>query len=125
MQSENLDLKMQVTNLEHDLLNERNKNQEDYNRNLDVIKHSLNASVQEEKVKSEEILMKHKEDFYKLTLKCDSLLQQNLDLNADLTAAKDRVKDLEAENFEKHKENYILNNELDFEQVRAEKLYKK
>lgn len=63
--------------------------------------------------------MAQKEQNYKLRVDIQGLEERNSILKEQLKLFRERISDLERENLIQSKENYILNSELDYENVRA------
>jgi hypothetical protein len=95
----------------------------------DVTIESVKAQVQEQvldfKVKSDEKLLKEKEENFKLRVQNQGLEERVAVLKDQLNAFRFRILELERENIKQTKENYILNSELDYENVKNTQIQKR
>ena len=66
--------------------------------------------------------MVEKETNYKMKIEIQGLLERNSVLNEQLVQYRERVQELERESVQNYKENYILQNELDYENIRTTQL---
>ena len=63
--------------------------------------------------------MREKEANYKYKIEIQGLQERNQVLKEQLLVFRERITELEKENIAQSKENYILNSELDYENVRT------
>ena len=96
-----------------------------YDINIDMFKSQLHEQVLDQKVKFEEEILKEKEKGYKRQIEIQGLNERNQLLKEQLMVFRERITELEKENIVQSKENYILNCELDYENVRANQLHSK
>jgi len=123
VKGENLDLKAKVSTLEVELYEERTRQSTEFDKTLSVIKSQLESEFAERKAKVSEDLMREKDTVSKLTMQCSTLIERNEQLKADLDAKRQRINELEKDNIQQSKENYVLQNELDYEGLKTSQLY--
>jgi hypothetical protein len=119
LKDENVTLKLKISEMESDILEERQAKQMKYDINIDMFKSQLHEQVLDQKVKFEEEILKEKEKGYKRQVEIQGLNERNQLLKEQLMVFRERITELEKENIVQSKENYILNCELDYENVRA------
>ena len=69
--------------------------------------------------------MRLKERIYKLTVEIQGYEERNQILKEQMLLFRQRITELEKESLAQHKENYVLNCELDYEAVKAKELQAK
>lgn len=125
LKDENVTLKLRLSDLEGDILEERQSKQLKYDMSVDAMRASMQDQILEQKVKFEENLMGEKERNYKLKIEIQGLNERNQLLKDQIMVFRDRITELEKENIIQSKENYILNSELDYNQAKTQQLQQK
>eukprot|EP00347_Sterkiella_histriomuscorum_P009953 403339244 len=125
LQDENLSLKLKVANAESELLEERYKKQHSMEYGLDLYKDQLKSKVEEQKQKYEVENLNLKQEVSKLNFKIESLIERNKVMREEMQMRMDRITELEHENFQYSKEQYVLQNELDYEVIKSSQISNK
>lgn len=73
----------------------------------------------------EEKLLASKEECHKYRVHIQGLEERMVILKEQLQSYRDRIIELEKENIERSKENYILNSELDYESIKNDQIQKR
>jgi hypothetical protein len=98
LQDENVDLKLKVTNLESELLEERQRKEIRFDKTIEAFKFNIQGEYYDVKLKFEERLMLERENNHKLRLEAETLKEKNLRLGLQLRAFVERSEKLEKEN---------------------------
>jgi hypothetical protein len=98
LQDENVDLKLKVTELQSELLDERQKKEIRFDKTIETFKHNIEGDYFDIKVKFEERIMQEKEINHKLRLEMQTMNEKNLRLGLQLRAFVERSEKLEKEN---------------------------
>lgn len=122
IKDENISLKMNVAQLETDLLDERESKKVKFEMNLDCVKAKLEEEMIQHKDLHSKELMTLKEANFRLKVELQSMVERNTILKEDLTNAKLRVGDLEKDNLLHCKENLALNSEIDYKNAKSQSL---
>ena len=122
LKDENITLKLRVSELESEILDEKNQKQMKYDLTLDTLKSQVQEQYLEQKVRFEEEIMVQKEQNYKYKVEIQGLNERNSILKDQLLVFRDRITELEKETIIQSKENYILNSELDYESTKNNQL---
>jgi hypothetical protein len=111
-------MKLKISDLEQELLDERFKKKVNYELTVETVKAQVQEQVLDYKVKCDEKLLKEKEENFKLKVQIQGFEERAGVLKDQLNAFRYRILELERENIQQSKENYILNSELDYENVK-------
>lgn len=115
-------LKLKVSDLEGELLEERQQKQMKQEFTIETLKGQVQEQYYEQKVRYEEQIMREKENGFKMKVELQGLQERNQILKDQLAVFRTRISELEKENIVQSKENYILNSELDYEGHRVAQL---
>jgi len=118
-------MKLKISDLEQELIDERYKKKVTYDVTIESVKAQVQEQVLDFKVKSDEKLLKEKEENFKLRVQNQGLEERVAVLKDQLNAFRFRILELERENIKQTKENYILNSELDYENVKNTQIQKR
>lgn len=117
-----MSLKLKVSDLESELLEERQQKQMKQEFTIETLKGQVQEQYYEQKLRYEEQIMREKENGFKMKVELQGLQERNQILKEQLAVFRTRISELEKENIVQSKENYILNSELDYEGHRAAQL---
>eukprot|EP00350_Pseudokeronopsis_sp_OXSARD2_P002965 CAMPEP_0170554342 /NCGR_PEP_ID=MMETSP0211-20121228/12185_1 /TAXON_ID=311385 /ORGANISM="Pseudokeronopsis sp., Strain OXSARD2" /LENGTH=189 /DNA_ID=CAMNT_0010863313 /DNA_START=518 /DNA_END=1087 /DNA_ORIENTATION=- len=122
LQDENISLKIKVTDLESELFEFRRGLEIKHDHSFYALKNDIEGQFQDYKQKSENQVMNLKEENHKIKVEMQGVMERNLLLKEHLAHFRERITELEKENLHQSKENYLLQNELDYENLKVSQL---